>query len=912
MRGRVLGHYRVLDLVGAGGMGEVYRARDERLDRDVAIKVLPEAVAADPDRLARFEREAKALARIEHPNILTIHDFGHETPAEGASHATCYAVTELLIGETLRSRLVRERLSWRRAVEIGAAVADGLAAAPGQGIVHRDLKPDNIFLTSDGRAKILDFGLAASGLLPDGNAPTEMPPGAATAAGTVLGTVGYMAPEQVQGGAVDPRTDIFALGCVLYELVTGRRAFARPTATETLAAILSSPAPDVAVSGTDAPPDLAHIVARCLEKQPGQRFQSANDLAFALRALTTAPMGAAAPEVAPMGSSGRMATPTPVSGAIAPDKDRLRILHAPRRAWLIGGLAALAVVSVAVVAAVWLWPKAASKPAASTSGLDPDKIVIAVFDNRTGDASLDSLGIMVSEIVTQGLRQLTGVKLADNPMVSAGGPALPRSAIGVGMDPARWAAERTGAGLVVSGAYYLDGTSIRAQSRIVDATSNRVTDMEAVSAPRASPSAVVDALTQRIVGAVAARFDRNFTGISRVMRAPRYDAYLELKLGMTMFGTNYAGSIPRLQSAVALDPSFVLPRIHLAFAYSNQGLNSQADDVLRQIEEPALFSKATPAEQAMVRYCRAMLDGNQTARLAAAREAGRLIGDSPWWYLVGLSEEQLHYPRAAAEAYSHVPLYSQPAEAGPAASWPLVRWAGVHHELGEFQKQLELAQLGYQHYPNDGAFYSHEAGAVIGLGRLGEVDDVIRRCEKASLRSGSVGAVMYHAARELAAHGHADAATAMAKRAAAWYKGRIDSGKPTAADRGSYAAMLVRVGECAEAVRIRKALLREAPDSLAAQGSYAVALVTCGGPRAEAQKIADALAKVDRPFLRGEHHYERARILAALGDREGAMRALEAAYAQGYSWNGTEMHLNSAFDSLRAYPPFVELMKPKG
>jgi serine/threonine protein kinase len=214
MVGRVLAHYRLLDLIGAGGMGEVYRAKDERLDREVAVKVLPDSVAADPDRLARFEREAKALARLEHPNILTIHDFGSAEPAAGSQHATVYAVTELLTGETLRGRIARERLSWRRSVEIAAAIADGLASAHGQGIVHRDLKPENVFVTTDGRVKILDFGLAAS------CAATEAT--AETAPGAVLGTVGYMAPEQVQGGGVDARSDIFALGCVLFEMLAGQ------------------------------------------------------------------------------------------------------------------------------------------------------------------------------------------------------------------------------------------------------------------------------------------------------------------------------------------------------------------------------------------------------------------------------------------------------------------------------------------------------------------------------------------------------------------------------------------------------------------------------------------------------------------------------------------------------------------
>ena len=291
--GTRLGPYQVVGPLGAGGMGEVYRAHDSRLDRDVALKVLPDAVAGDADRVARFEREAKALARIEHPSILTIHEFGRDTSGARAAAPTAYVVTELLTGETLSARLARERLLWRRAVEIGAAVADGLAAAHGEGIVHRDLKPDNLFLTADGRVKILDFGLATSGLSPSSTAETGVSPAGATTPGTVLGTVGYMAPEQVQGTEVDGRADLFALGCVLYEMVTGRRAFARPTPTETLAAILSAPVPEVTAAGTDAPAELGRIAARCLEKQPGARFQSASDLAFALRALTAASFGLA-------------------------------------------------------------------------------------------------------------------------------------------------------------------------------------------------------------------------------------------------------------------------------------------------------------------------------------------------------------------------------------------------------------------------------------------------------------------------------------------------------------------------------------------------------------------------------------------------------------------------------------------
>ena len=242
-------------------MGEVYRARDTRLDRDVAIKVLPEPVAADPKALARFEREAKAVAALSHPNILAIHDIGEERGIR-------FAVTELLDGETLRERLTRERLAWRKAIEIGIAMADGLSAAHAKGIVHRDLKPENVFLTSAGLVKILDFGLARADAAPSTGA-TSAPTAVAalqTEAGSVLGTVGYMSPEQVSGEPADARSDIFSFGCVLYEMLSGRRAFGGESRGQTLAAILRDQPPEISRSGIELPTGLDRVVARCLEK----------------------------------------------------------------------------------------------------------------------------------------------------------------------------------------------------------------------------------------------------------------------------------------------------------------------------------------------------------------------------------------------------------------------------------------------------------------------------------------------------------------------------------------------------------------------------------------------------------------------------------------------------------------------
>jgi serine/threonine protein kinase len=275
--GSRLGPYEIVAPIGAGGMGEVYRAKDSRLGREVAVKVLPASFSTDPDRMRRFELEARAAGILNHPNITAVYDVG---TIDGSP----YVVTELLEGETLRNRLAGGALAPRRAIDYGLQIAHGLAAAHEKGIVHRDLKPENLFVTKDGRLKILDFGLAKltqperGG--PQTNLPTET---AATEPGVVLGTLGYMSPEQVRGRPADPRSDIFAFGAVLYEMLSGKRAFHRDTPADTMSAILREEPPELSSTNRQVSPTLDRIIRHCLEKDPEARFHSAHDLAFQLQ-----------------------------------------------------------------------------------------------------------------------------------------------------------------------------------------------------------------------------------------------------------------------------------------------------------------------------------------------------------------------------------------------------------------------------------------------------------------------------------------------------------------------------------------------------------------------------------------------------------------------------------------------------
>jgi eukaryotic-like serine/threonine-protein kinase len=271
-----LGPYEIQSPIGAGGMGEVYRARDPRLGRDVAVKVLPVSFAADTERLRRFEQEARAVAALNHPNILAIYDIGTR---EGAP----FIVSELLEGESLRKRLSGAALPVRKAIEYAVQIAQGLAAAHEKGIVHRDLKPENVFVTRDGRVKILDFGLAKL-MQPEQEGAETI--SHQTEAGVVLGTVGYMSPEQVRGKPADQRSDLFSFGAILYEMLSGRRAFHGETAADSMSAILREEPPDLTETNRGIAPGLEHIVQHCLEKNPEERFQSAHDIAFDLQLLS--------------------------------------------------------------------------------------------------------------------------------------------------------------------------------------------------------------------------------------------------------------------------------------------------------------------------------------------------------------------------------------------------------------------------------------------------------------------------------------------------------------------------------------------------------------------------------------------------------------------------------------------------
>ena len=527
--GTSLGPYRIVEPLGAGGMGEVYRARDARLGRDVALKVLSERLAGRPDALERFEREARTVGSLSHPNILALYDFG-------SYDNTVYAVTELLEGESLDRRIGRGGMSWRQVVEVAAAIADGLSSAHSRGIVHRDLKPANVFITRDGVVKILDFGLATAAERTDDEetaGPTAL---ALTRPGTVLGTVGYMSPEQVRGEPADHRSDIFALGCLASEMLTGKRAFAGDTPNETLAAILRDEPDGLEDAVSPMAPNVSAVVRRCLEKDRDRRFQSARDLAFALRALLS-------------GSQPTVEIDT-----------KPKVSYRPR---IVAGVAIAAVLGVLVVG----WPHVVdafnrwfnhSKPLRS--------LAVLPLVNRSGDAAQDYFVDGITDQLIAGLARIDGLR------VTSRTSAMVYKA---GNKPVREMARELGVDVVLEGSVTRNASRVTLTTDLVDAATETVLwsntyDRDVRDLPRVQGE-IADEVVRKISIQLSPE-DRAQLHTRQQVDPSAFDAYVRGRYYWNKRGPEDLNrAVDEFRRAIDVDPTYAAAYAGLADAYAQIG-----------------------------------------------------------------------------------------------------------------------------------------------------------------------------------------------------------------------------------------------------------------------------------------------------------------------------------------------------
>ena len=532
--GRTLGHYRIVEKIGEGGMGVVYRAHDERLERDVAIKVLPEEVAGDPDRLHRFEREAKALAALNHPNIATVHGFEtfvgegfipSRSPSQAGeipepTKAVHILVMELLEGEALRGLISKGGITIGKAVEYARSIAEGLEAAHEKGIVHRDLKPENVFLTKDGRIKILDFGLAKL-KPPEADLTTETPTATLdTAPGGLIGTVPYMAPEQIRGQPADHRSDIFALGVVFYEILTGQRPFGGSTSAETAVAILGEDPEPISVTAPGVSPTLAGVVSKCLEKRPEDRFSSAHDLALTLGAIDTA---------VPI---------PPVEGDS---------VIAKRWPYILAIIFATAIALAVVMPPEGLWQRFSGRPDVGPI----QSIAVLPLKNLSGDPEQEFFADGMTEALTSKLAQIGSLDVISRTSVmlyKESAESLPQIAHALGVDG------------IVEGSVTRDENNVRITVQLI----HGATDLHLWAEDYQRPLRDVLFLQGEVAQAVAHEIKAALTAEessrlvhSRTVDPDAHEAFLK---GMHYFllftGDGLTKGIEHLEYAVKIDPEY--------------------------------------------------------------------------------------------------------------------------------------------------------------------------------------------------------------------------------------------------------------------------------------------------------------------------------------------------------------------
>ncbi len=697
MIGATLGHYRIVEKIGEGGMGEVYRAHDEKLDRDVAIKVLPEAVTQDAGRLARFETEAKAVAKLAHPNILEVYELGEQ---DGRP----FMATELLEGETLRERLEGGSLGWRKATEIGAVIADGLGAAHEAGIFHRDLKPSNVFLTADGRVMVLDFGL---GWFVDAGAGKDVTHAPTitrqTDPGTVLGTVGYMSPEQVRGETADQRSDIFSLGCVLYEMVSGQRAFTGDTAVETMSAILKEEPLDVSTSGVELPPELAGTIRRCLEKRPQARFQSASDLAYNLRTISSTSIASV---VQPAPRAGRWRRTVP---------------------WL------LAVAGIAAAIGIALWAPWREPPADRSAHYASDKMSVAVllFDNLSGDPELDWLRTGLTDMLVTELSQSEQIQVLSTDRIYQILEQLNRLDERItSFEVVREVADRAGVGTVLLGSVAMVGEQIRISVKIQEVATGSILGAKRVDGiGQENLFAMVDELGVEIRESLELEeapltrpgpsFEDVATSSFEAFRS--YSEALQL-----MREAKNEEAIPLFQQAVDIDPNFAQAWRGLGAALTNIAFVQQSERARKRAFD--LRNRLT-GEDRLVVEAEHYADRYETVPKALAAYSKLRALTPKWNNNYGNLLSRLERYEEAIEVFEEA-IAEDPHQ----GYWPYANLADAHVALGEFEKARQTLDGFLQQKPNHYQGYQTLGYVFLYWGRL---DDAQRAFETAdSLRPG--------------------------------------------------------------------------------------------------------------------------------------------------------------------------------
>jgi tetratricopeptide (TPR) repeat protein len=885
--GPTIGRYHLKRRIGSGGMGVVYHARDPRLDRAVALKLLPRHLSTDAAARRRFEEEARAASSLDHPNIVTVYEIG-DAPDGRLFIAMAYCE-----GRTLHDEMKAGALSVASVLMLARQIADGLAAAHRRGIVHRDIKPRNIIVTSEGIAKIVDFGIA------------KVAGSALTQTALTPGTVAYMSPEQTYGGVVDTRADVWALGAVLYEMLTGRRPFRADNDQALIYAIRHDAVVPVAELRPDAPPGLCAIVEQCLSKPAADRPDDAQALLVALD-------GESPDLVAGADASVDRTVREPArrrAAASGAERGSRRALPHPFGRVMVGA-------GIAVVVGV----AAVSLRATMQPRLTPNRVAIATFDNRTGMAQLDEIARMAGDWVMQGVYETGLIEVIELDVLAGDAP---------GSTPHQLARE-AGARLLLAGAVYFESDTARLHARLIDVADGRVVEsVNPINASAAAPLAGVHQLRERIQSALTVRLDTQFTHLQAVDRPPRLEAYREYLAGRD---AHAARDLPRalvhFRAAAELDSTFILPHVIGALVMNMMGNAPGADAAIRRLERDRDHLDAF--SRAHVDWLRGRLSGDRSASYTAMREAARFApGSTLVNYQLADEAVRLGRPREALEL-----LYSFAPERGELRGW-IGYWqvlVAALHLQGNHRRELKEAQRARALYTEDPRAMFLELQALAALGRTAAMEplfsDVLSRAYSAEPNP---GAIMLNTALTLRAHAaggkrqHA-VADELLGRAVAWYEGRPEAQR-SVRQRYELALAFAESGRHADARRLLEQLAAATPvdriapspfspraaphypDEIAYHGLNGV-LSARAGDAAATETALSRLMDIPAPYTHGRPEYWRAAIVAAQGQPAAAIELLRDAFADGLAYS-VSLHHAPELEPLRGQRAFEWLMRPR-
>jgi serine/threonine protein kinase len=865
MIGKTISHYKILEKLGEGGMGVVYKAEDTKLDRIVALKFLPFHLTKSDTDIARFLQEAKAAAALNHPNVCTIHEI-HD---EGENP---FIVMEYVQGLTLREKIKNERFKIKDTIDYAIQIAEALKAAHSKGIVHRDIKSDNIMVMEDDRVKVMDFGLAKL------KGSMKL-----TKSSSTMGTLAYMAPEHLQGQEVDARTDIFSFGVVLYEMLTGQLPFKGEYDSAMMYSILNDEPEPVQKYRSDLPSELLHVLNRALEKDPEERYQSVNDMLIDLKRLKR--------------DTDRVSRKTPTefpSEEMAPAaesterKKSVPYVKPKKRARTISLLIAVAIIVAVVISVIFIMKTADSKYV-------ENRIVVVPFENNTGDESLDIMGKMAAEMITQNISQVSFLEAV--PFISVRDAYSKREE----SPSAYTVAEQNRAGVLITGSYYLQDENLFFQVSMMDVAQEKLLEsLPPVKGSDKTKEVIFEKLCDKIMGTLAVHFSFDLPVVHT--HIPSFEAYKEFMIGFELFGVDYDQARSHFRKAVEIDSEFTTALVYTATSYSNQGEWARADsiyDILnKRREELAEFDRI------ILDWGMANTSGNDAKAMRFLKKAEELAPESiTIQYLIGLYAVNMNHPQLTVNTFEKTGSGKITQSSSGSRSWWFNVLTEAFYMLGEYDEALDVINTKSRYYPDSPSNLSFEAILRAARGEIQEVYRIID--ESFRLSSEAPKYVMMDAAWGLRAHGHKQASHKVCKRALEWYQSRPDSD-----DRYSIARLLYWDEQWLKAQEYFEQLSREYPDNLNYRGYVGVTAARLG-EQDKANMIFKELYNKDEPYLFGSHLHWCARIAAVLGNKKHAVDLLRETYGRGYGYGIYEL-LIMDFECLKDYEPYIELMRPKG